>query len=234
MIALLTPETDASITEIGGKAGGLVRLLAAGLDVPEAWVIPVSVSLDPTEQSGCLDTELPKWWDEVSTQFPGALWAVRSSAVAEDLEGASFAGVYETKLAIGSFDALRQAVTECWYAVTHDRATAYLDNREGLEAGGIALVLQRMIRPDAAGVMLTENPLKPFADEIVGENVTTPAGPRRPSCARDTRSPMARCAPAESPTTTMCSGSTPERMTWFHASTTSSRAAGKRCSGALR
>lgn len=167
MIELLAPDTDAAITEIGGKASGLVRLLAAGLDVPEAWVIPVSVSLDPTEQSVCLDAELPTWWEQVSARYPDSLWAVRSSAVAEDLEGASFAGVYETKLAIGSFDALRAAVTECWNAVTHDRATAYLDNREGLEAGGIALVLQRMIRPDAAGVMLTENPLKPFADEIV-------------------------------------------------------------------
>ncbi|MFD4429788.1 PEP/pyruvate-binding domain-containing protein, partial [Nocardia sp. NPDC058497] len=154
-------------TEIGGKAAGLVRLLAAGLPVPEAWVVPTRVSRDATLAQQCLRTELPAWWAAVTGQFPGSRWAVRSSAVAEDMAGASFAGVYDTVLGVDSAQALTRAVEKCWESLGRDRAANYLGAQGMDSAGGIAVVLQRMIEADTAGVMLTENPLAPFDDHLV-------------------------------------------------------------------
>lgn len=167
MIQRITAATTTELAQVGGKVRGLVRLLAGGLDVPEAWVIPTAVSLNAARQTEVLDVVLAAWWVAVTAQFPDALWAVRSSAVAEDLDGASFAGVYETVLALSSLDGVRQAVQACWAAVANERATSYLGG-QGMDAsGGIALILQRMVRPRIAGVLLTENPLRPFAEQIV-------------------------------------------------------------------
>lgn len=166
MIERLTASSGSDLDRIGGKGAGLVRLLAAELDVPEAWVVPAFVSLDDEVRAHCLREALPAWWAEATAQFPGSQWAVRSSAVAEDLADASFAGVYQTVLGIGSAAALIGAVEECWAALETERAEAYRSQRI-TERSGIALILQRMIRADVAGVMLTENPLGPFDDEVV-------------------------------------------------------------------
>lgn len=167
MIERLTATTSADLDHIGGKGGGLVRLLAAGLDVPEAWVILAPVSLTQQARSQLLTTQLATWWREVSEQHPHDAWAVRSSAVAEDLEGASFAGVYETILGVTSLEQLVGAVRRCWGGLEQDRASTYLATQGMGTQAGIAVVLQRMIRPRVSGVMLTENPLAPFADEVV-------------------------------------------------------------------
>ncbi len=167
MIVALSSDTDIAVERIGGKAAGLVRLLTAGLPAPEAWCIPADISLDAVSRAACLDEGLGHWWKEVETLFGGAPWAVRSSAVAEDLADASFAGVYETVLGVDSLDGLREAVRTCWASFDDTRAHAYRDNLAKTNAVGIALILQRMISPDTAGVLLTANPLRPFAAEIV-------------------------------------------------------------------
>lgn len=166
-IERLSAATDSHALRIGGKGAGLLRLIDAGLDVPEAWVVPAGVSLDDDARRECTDEHLPDWWAHVSTDFPGNRWAVRSSAVAEDLEDASFAGVYQTVLGVDSLDSLLLAVKQCWGALEDVRASTYLGEQGMASDAGIALVLQRMIEPDAAGVLLTQNPLHPFADEIV-------------------------------------------------------------------
>ncbi|MDR3655547.1 MAG: PEP/pyruvate-binding domain-containing protein [Mycobacterium sp.] len=167
MILRLEPDTHPGIDTIGGKGQGLVRLLAAGLPVPDAWCIPAEVSLREQDREACVTDALAQWWAEVNDRFPGSPWAVRSSAVAEDLADASFAGVYETVLGVNSLQALREAVRTCWASLDQQRAQAYRENLAKTAGGGIALILQRMIAPDAAGVLLTANPLRPFASEIV-------------------------------------------------------------------
>lgn len=169
MIERLTSSTSAVLVHLGGKASGLIRLMRAGLEVPEAWVIPASVSVDEARRRECLDKALGRWWSEVTAEFPQSRWAVRSSAVAEDLEGASFAGVYETVLGVDSAAALLSAVETCWKSVLHSRASSYLNSQHMDARAGIAVVLQRMVEADIAGVMLTENPLRPFDGEVVIE-----------------------------------------------------------------
>ena len=94
--------------------------------------------------------------------------AVRSSATAEDLAGASFAGQYDTYLDVRGEKALLNAVQQCWASMWTARVTSYRHNK-GFEhkAIGIAVVVQKMVEPDVAGVMFIGNPMNARADEIV-------------------------------------------------------------------
>ncbi|MDP7357568.1 MAG: PEP/pyruvate-binding domain-containing protein [Pseudomonadales bacterium] len=94
--------------------------------------------------------------------------AVRSSGTAEDLEGASFAGLYDTYLDVRGGDALLDAVLRCWASMWTARVVAYRQSR-GFDHGdaGIAVVVQTMVEADVAGVMFIGNPMNARADEIV-------------------------------------------------------------------
>ncbi|HEY4422296.1 MAG TPA: PEP/pyruvate-binding domain-containing protein [Pseudonocardia sp.] len=94
--------------------------------------------------------------------------AVRSSATAEDLEGASFAGQQDTYLNVRGTDALLAAVRDCWASLWTARAMAYRA-RQGIDPSAVALavVVQRMVDADAAGVMFTANPTNGRREETV-------------------------------------------------------------------
>jgi len=94
--------------------------------------------------------------------------AVRSSATAEDLPGASFAGQQETYLNIPGAEAVLEAVKRCWASLWTARAIAYRA-RQGIAPGSVALavVVQKLVFADAAGVMFTANPITGKRDEIV-------------------------------------------------------------------
>ena len=94
--------------------------------------------------------------------------AVRSSATAEDLASASFAGQQETYLNILGTEALAAAVTDCWASLWTARAMAYRAH-EGIAPDSVrlAVVVQRMVEAEAAGVMFTANPANGRRDQIV-------------------------------------------------------------------
>ncbi|MFK4296029.1 phosphohistidine swiveling domain-containing protein [Arthrobacter sp. GAS37] len=94
--------------------------------------------------------------------------AVRSSATAEDLASASFAGQQETYLNVRGAEALDAAVIDCWSSLWTARAMAYRD-REGIAPGDVrlAVAVQRMVEAEAAGVMFTANPANGRRDQIV-------------------------------------------------------------------
>ncbi|WP_284983425.1 PEP/pyruvate-binding domain-containing protein [Arthrobacter sp. efr-133-TYG-118] len=94
--------------------------------------------------------------------------AVRSSATAEDLASASFAGQQETYLNVRGAEALDAAVIDCWSSLWTARAMAYRD-REGIAPGDVrlAVVVQRMVEAEAAGVMFTANPANGRRDQLV-------------------------------------------------------------------
>jgi rifampicin phosphotransferase len=86
--------------------------------------------------------------------------AVRSSATAEDLPFASFAGQQDTYLNIVGIDALLDAVKRCWASLWTDRAVSYRQSL-GIDQHTVrlAVVVQRMIQSEVAGVMFTANPV---------------------------------------------------------------------------
>lgn len=89
-----------------------------------------------------------------------AAWAVRSSATAEDLPTASSAGQQDTFLNVIGADAIVEHVRRCWASLFTDRAVAYRQHR-GVDHRGVrmAVVVQRMVEPDASGILFTADPV---------------------------------------------------------------------------
>ena len=96
--------------------------------------------------------------------------AVRSSATAEDLPDASFAGQQETFLNIRGTEDLMDKVRKCWSSLFTPRAIFYR-NEKGFahEKVFISVGVQKMVNSRAAGVMFTINPTTGVADEIMIE-----------------------------------------------------------------
>jgi phosphoenolpyruvate synthase/pyruvate phosphate dikinase len=89
-----------------------------------------------------------------------AAYAVRSSATAEDLPTASFAGQQDTYLNVVGPTAILQHVSRCWASLFTERALAYrLRNGIDHRTVHMAVVVQQMVFPDAAGILFTADPV---------------------------------------------------------------------------
>lgn len=94
--------------------------------------------------------------------------AVRSSATAEDLPEASFAGQQETFLNIRGEEDLLDAVEKCWASLWTARAIAYrIKNHIDQDTVALAVVVQEMVDAEAAGILFTANPINGHRDEMV-------------------------------------------------------------------
>ena len=86
--------------------------------------------------------------------------AVRSSATMEDSSAASFAGLQDTYLGVAGADSVLEHVRRCWASLYNDESVAYRRRLRMSETGhAMAVVVQRMVRPRAAGVMFTRSPV---------------------------------------------------------------------------
>ena len=175
----------------GGKGANLGELTRAGLPVPPGFVLTTAAYRTYVDRSGIGDEILaPVTRDDAAARIralftapiPEALAeelraaraelgpavAVRSSATAEDLEDASFAGQQDTFLNVRGDDALLDAVRGCWASLWTARAIAYRARR-GIDPAEVALavVVQEMVDADAAGVLFTANPTTGARDEVV-------------------------------------------------------------------
>src|SRR4029077_12203855 len=106
--------------------------------------------------------------DDVATSIVGSLarlgehaaCAVRSSATAEDLPTASFAGQQDTYLNVAGSTAILRHVTRCWASLFTERAVIYrLQNGFDHRKTHMAVVVQRMVFPQAAGILFTADPV---------------------------------------------------------------------------
>jgi pyruvate,water dikinase len=97
--------------------------------------------------------------------------AVRSSAVAEDSEAASFAGQQETFLHVRGSDDVRARIRDCWASFFSERALFYRSRKGSLGDLGMAVVVQRMVDADIAGVLFTCDPVRRRRDRMVVEAV---------------------------------------------------------------
>jgi pyruvate,water dikinase len=97
----------------------------------------------------------------------GVRVAVRSSATAEDLPDASFAGQQDSFLGVYGEDALLEAVQKCWASLWTARAVHYRNSHHIPHSSvALAVVVQEMIPADAAGVMFTIDPVTGFAEDL--------------------------------------------------------------------
>lgn len=89
-----------------------------------------------------------------------AAYAVRSSATAEDLATASFAGQQDTYLNIIGKEAVLKHISKCWASLFTDRAVIYrIQNSFDHRGVYLSVVIQKMISPEAAGILFTADPI---------------------------------------------------------------------------
>lgn len=151
---------------VGGKAATLGRLAAAALPVPPGLVVTSSAwGLTPGERAAAVNAALA---DEGWAESAPARYAVRSSAAAEDLADASWAGQYETILDVAGED-VAQAVERCLESAATPRVEAYQLGRGdgGRRAPEMAVLVQPMVPAAAAGVAFTANPVTGDRDETL-------------------------------------------------------------------
>ncbi|MFC1437459.1 rifamycin-inactivating phosphotransferase [Streptacidiphilus sp. N1-10] len=98
--------------------------------------------------------------DALARHGAQAAYAVRSSATAEDLPTASFAGQQDTYLNVTGSAAVLRYISGCWASLFTDRAVTYR-RRNGIDHRTVrmAVVVQRMVLPDAAGILFTADPV---------------------------------------------------------------------------
>jgi len=167
------------VHRVGSKAANEAELLRAGFRVPDAIVLTTdayeyfhkSREIGPDQEPEAIrSVSIPEIiLDELHAgvaELGGNPVAVRSSAVAEDLPGASFAGQYETFLNVRGEEALEAAVKQCWASAFNPRIVAYREV-QGVRAGGMAVLIQKMVPADAAGVAFSANPVSGDRDEVV-------------------------------------------------------------------
>ncbi|MFG6194610.1 PEP/pyruvate-binding domain-containing protein [Nonomuraea sp. JJY05] len=143
---------------VGGKGAGLGEMIKAGERVPDGFCLTVE---------SYRSRELPeKELIEAYRQLGGGRVAVRSSATAEDLPAASFAGQQDTYLNVEGAGELVAAVHRCWDSLYTERAVAYRA-AAGIDEAAMAVVVQRMIDPTTAGVLFTANPITGCRAEMV-------------------------------------------------------------------
>jgi pyruvate,water dikinase len=176
LVVPLNQIEGADLDSVGGKAANLGELVRAGFRVPDGFVITTEAYALAARAAG-IDPNRPRQAGEVLrtapvpelvvraaleayTAFGGGLVAVRSSATAEDLPGASFAGQQDTYLNVEGDEALLDAVRRCWASLWNERAVAYRA-ANAIDNGSVSLgvVVQRMVDASAAGVIFTADPL---------------------------------------------------------------------------
>nr|WP_269750142.1 phosphoenolpyruvate synthase [Halomonas pacifica] len=139
----------------------VAELARVGAEIRQ-WVI--DTPLPPT-----FETHLRAAYDALLAKHPNLKVAVRSSATAEDLPDASFAGQQETFLNIEGFDNIKRAVHEVFASLFNDRAISYRVHR-GYAHENVALSagIQKMVRSEtgASGVMFTLDTESGFRDAV--------------------------------------------------------------------
>jgi phosphohistidine swiveling domain-containing protein len=137
------------IARLGSNPGASEREIAAAIG-ERLRTAPV-----PQRVRAALDASL-----EALTRSGAAAVAVRSSATAEDLAEASFAGQLETYLNVVGSDALAEAVRCCWASLWTERAVAYrAANGVNHSTVRMAVVVQRMVESTVSGVLFTADPV---------------------------------------------------------------------------
>ena len=181
---------QADLTQAGGKGANLGELVRAGLPVPDGFVVttdaysgvisPPDLKISELAAAGqgaairtaveaiTMPTDIRTAIADAYARLGAGPVAVRSSATAEDLPGAAFAGQQDTYLNVVGEAAVIDAVRRCWASLWTDRAIAYRSRMKiDPDDVTIAVVVQRMINADFAGVMFTADPVSGDRETIM-------------------------------------------------------------------
>jgi phosphoenolpyruvate synthase/pyruvate phosphate dikinase len=127
--------------------------MAAGFPVPEGVIL-----------TGSEETE-----KELKAHMPAGRLAVRSSGFSEDSQSASFAGLYETVLGVEGLEETTAAVERCFASFSNQQSEIYRATRGAGPSGG-AIIVQRLIAAEAAGVAFAIDPVSGATDRVMIES----------------------------------------------------------------
>ena len=181
---------DTDLLRVGGKGLNLGKLTRAGFSVPNGFCVTTDAyrlsvqGLSEQNEGSIKDIELsPKLIAEIriaEEKLRTTTFAVRSSATAEDLAEASFAGQQDTFLNVTP-DELLDALKACWASLWSERAITYRQTQKIADEGlAMAVVMQEMCEADVSGVLFTVAPFNENASIIesnwgLGESVVSGA-----------------------------------------------------------
>jgi len=183
------------LKEVGGKAKSLISSMQSGLPVPEGLALTVAFFKPWTDEikattqwKTLLDNPVKQNCDSVKSlaenltltdvqrvhlenaldeMGDATVFAVRSSSPEEDLEGSSFAGMYETFLGT-TRDQLEATIAQAYSSMLDFRVMEYkTQNNLDLENTCISVIVQKQIASDVSGVGFSLNPLNNCYDEAV-------------------------------------------------------------------
>ncbi|EGW41978.1 PEP/pyruvate-binding domain-containing protein [Desulfosporosinus sp. OT] len=193
-VRLIQELTREDLLLAGGKGANLGELMLAGMKVPQGFVLSVKgyrrciakvhlpkinlndlLILEDVTSKIQMEIENVDLPEEVTIEVLEAYRrmgspkvAVRSSATAEDLPGASFAGQQETYLNIRGERAVLAAIKRCWGSLWSPRAVQYRSLQGfGESEVALAVVIQEMAPHEVAGVVFTVNPLSNDSSELL-------------------------------------------------------------------
>jgi pyruvate,water dikinase len=175
---------------LGGKGASLERLLRLGAPTPPGFCLTTrafrhqlagtdaarAIAALPDEDAGAslvrLLTDAPLA-PPLAAELAGSLgalgpgpYAVRSSAVGEDSELASFAGIHETELGLDAAG-VPAAIGRCWASLWSERAVAYRASRGLPMDGAMAVVVQALVPAEASAVVFTRHPVTQRDDQVL-------------------------------------------------------------------
>ena len=178
---------QAYIAAVGGKGLSLIKSYSSGYNVPDGVVLTTSFFDSWTTEIRASSVKNPvelkkkcselsfnqkqnRVLDDVRSFFNTeniTLFAVRSSSPEEDLEEASFAGIYESILGVSDIN-LERAVQDCFSSVFNERVLSYKNSRGYDYADAkIAVIIQKQLASDISGVAFSLNPVTNYYDEMV-------------------------------------------------------------------
>lgn len=133
-----------------------------------ASIEQISQSIRALIEQCAVSDELASAIQAAYKELGGGAVAVRSSATAEDLTGASFAGQHESYLNIAGPERVLMAIKRCWSSLWTARAISYRAQLS-IEPGNVsmAVVIQQMIPADVAGILFTTNPVNGTHDKMI-------------------------------------------------------------------
>ena len=199
-VVWFTEEACREVEVAGGKGASLALMTTEGLPVPPGFVIPSYVLQNSIDAERMLElaashstselqelvvaTEPPR--EEITAAYENLVGgrrtatykfvgskkvAVRSSAVAEDSEAASYAGQQESYLFVEGAEEVCRRVVDCWASFFSERALFYRSQKGSLEDLRMAVVVQKMVDPEKSGVIFTVDPVRRRRDRMVVEAV---------------------------------------------------------------
>ncbi|MEH7373310.1 PEP/pyruvate-binding domain-containing protein, partial [Priestia megaterium] len=185
MYSLSFQKVDEANEKVGAKALNLIKMKRKNLPIPDGFIIQTEALKRYIEWNEIdrqtdniherilhgeipieIESDLVEAFRNLKCSYTSV--AVRSSSSAEDLEGASFAGQYETYLNVKSTEDFLSKVKACWASFFTERVEQYTQNMYAdFDEVSMAVVVQGLIESETSGVIFSQNPVTHNTKEMM-------------------------------------------------------------------